>query len=213
MLWQTSNGAWALLALAFYLAFPYDLSPESAASRGPLSFAFFASRFPLWLTGMLVFYSFWHVTLYCFGLAGRPFATGRTYNFSKVAHNIFWGVTGLSILVCFENVFAFLWATGRLPYEPDAQAFGTVTGGFAVPSGCATVHEGRHSRMASMLCAGLARFAAALALTPLWRNVHFYFAHRLIHFRPFYLHIHALHHRNTDIEPFAGICMHPVEHL
>ena len=136
VLWQTSNGAWALLALAFYLAFPYDLSPESAASRGPLTFAFFASRFPLWLTGMLVFYSFWHVTLYCFGLADRPFASSRTYNFAKVAHNIFWGVTGLTILVCFENVFAFLWATGRLPYEADAQAFGTVTGGFAAPSGC-----------------------------------------------------------------------------
>ena len=25
--------------------------------------------------------------------------------------------------------------------------------------------------------------------------------------------VHSLHHRNTDIEPFAGLCMHPVEHL
>ena len=28
-----------------------------------------------------------------------------------------------------------------------------------------------------------------------------------------YKYIHSLHHRNTDIEPFAGLCMHPVEHL
>jgi lathosterol oxidase len=25
--------------------------------------------------------------------------------------------------------------------------------------------------------------------------------------------VHSLHHRNTDIEPFAGLCMHPIEHL
>ena len=28
-----------------------------------------------------------------------------------------------------------------------------------------------------------------------------------------YKYIHAVHHRNTDIEPFAGLSMHPVEHV
>ena len=28
-----------------------------------------------------------------------------------------------------------------------------------------------------------------------------------------YKYIHSIHHRNTDIEPFAGLSMHPVEHL
>jgi sterol desaturase/sphingolipid hydroxylase (fatty acid hydroxylase superfamily) len=28
-----------------------------------------------------------------------------------------------------------------------------------------------------------------------------------------YKYVHSLHHRNTDIEPFSGLCMHPVEHL
>ena len=28
-----------------------------------------------------------------------------------------------------------------------------------------------------------------------------------------YKYVHSLHHRNTDIEPFAGLSMHPVEHL
>lgn len=41
----------------------------------------------------------------------------------------------------------------------------------------------------------------------------FYFAHRLLHFKPIYYLVHSLHHRNTDIEPFAGLSMHPVEHL
>lgn len=29
----------------------------------------------------------------------------------------------------------------------------------------------------------------------------------------FYKYIHALHHRNTDVEPFSGICMSPAEHI
>jgi hypothetical protein len=48
---------------------------------------------------------------------------------------------------------------------------------------------------------------------PIWRSWHFYFAHRLLHFGPLYQHVHSLHHRNTDTEPFSGLCMHPVEHL
>jgi hypothetical protein len=29
----------------------------------------------------------------------------------------------------------------------------------------------------------------------------------------FWAQVHSLHHRNTDVEPFAGLAMHPVEHL
>lgn len=90
--------------------------------------------------------------------------------------------------VGFENVFAFLWSTGRLAYLSDAEAFSSGGG-------------------------GLLRFFLGTVLIPLWRDAHFYGAHRLIHFKPLFTHIHSLHHRNTDIEPFAGLCMHPVEHL
>ena len=37
--------------------------------------------------------------------------------------------------------------------------------------------------------------------------------HRFIHIKALYKYIHSVHHRNTDIEPFAGMSMHPVEHL
>lgn len=46
-----------------------------------------------------------------------------------------------------------------------------------------------------------------------WRSPHFYFCHRLIHFRPFYRAFHGLHHRNVDVNAFSGLAMHPVEHL
>jgi len=79
------------------------------------------------------------------------------------------------------------WATGKLPYLTDADAFGTWS--------------------------GLANFVASCFWVPLFRSWHFYFAHRGLHIRPLYKYVHSLHHRNTDIEPFAGLCMHPIEHL
>ena len=56
-------------------------------------------------------------------------------------------------------------------------------------------------------------FVLSFFWVPLYREFHFYFAHRFIHIKAMYKYIHSLHHRNTDIEPFAGLCMHPVEHL
>ena len=88
------------------------------------------------------------VTLYFFGWAERPFVANRPYNVEKTLHNIFWSVSGVAMWVAFENVFAFLWATGRLAYMSDAEAF-------ASP-------------------AGIARFVAGLMLTPIWRDFHFY---------------------------------------
>ena len=57
------------------------------------------------------------------------------------------------------------------------------------------------------------RFVALALLIPLYKELHFYFIHRLLHYRPLYKFIHSLHHRNTDIEPFCGLTMHPLEHL
>ena len=50
-------------------------------------------------------------------------------------------------------------------------------------------------------------------LTPLWISFHFYWIHRFLHWPPLYKAAHALHHRNTNIGPWSGLSMHPVEHL
>ena len=237
---HTPNTVWAIIAIAFYLAFPYDLSATGAAARGPFTADFFADRFPKWFALVFGYTSFWHVALYGLGCARRPFLPKRIYSLDKVAHNIFWSTSGVAIWVLFENVFCYLWASARLPYVTDAESFGTT--------------------------AGRLQFLAVLALTPVWRDMHFYFAHRMIHcecleggaatvavvaaaaltvvcsvarpvtragalstrvadhspppffstapaVKPLYMQVHSLHHRNTDIEPFAGLCMHVIEHL
>jgi sterol desaturase/sphingolipid hydroxylase (fatty acid hydroxylase superfamily) len=120
-------------------------------------------------------------------MAQRPFVSNRVYNTDKVIHNIFWTTSGIAIWTVFENVFAYLWATGRLPYISNETTFST---GW-----------------------GLGYFMLALIGVPAWRSFHFYFAHRFLHYTPLYKQVHSLHHRNTDIEPFSGLCMHPVEHM
>ena len=56
-------------------------------------------------------------------------------------------------------------------------------------------------------------FAAMIVLTPVWISFHFYWIHRALHWPPLYRLAHALHHRNTNVGPWSGLSMHPVEHL
>jgi len=45
------------------------------------------------------------------------------------------------------------------------------------------------------------------------RLFHFYWVHRLIHWKPLYKACHYLHHKNINIGPWSGLSMHPLEHL
>lgn len=55
------------------------------------------------------------------------------------------------------------------------------------------------------------RFLAWLVIIPIWSSFHFCWAHRLLHWPPMYKLAHALHHRNINIGPWAGISMYAVE--
>jgi sterol desaturase/sphingolipid hydroxylase (fatty acid hydroxylase superfamily) len=50
-------------------------------------------------------------------------------------------------------------------------------------------------------------------LMPLYKEVHFYAVHRLIHWPPLYRTVHRIHHKNVNVGPWSGLAMHPVEHL
>lgn len=54
-------------------------------------------------------------------------------------------------------------------------------------------------------------FVAVFFLIPVWESFYFYWMHRFLHTDVMYR-FHALHHRNTDIGPWSGLAMHPVEH-
>ena len=56
-------------------------------------------------------------------------------------------------------------------------------------------------------------FVALLFLTPIWISFHFYWIHRWLHWPPLYKLAHSLHHRNTNVGPWSGLSMHPLETL
>ena len=56
-------------------------------------------------------------------------------------------------------------------------------------------------------------FALTFVAIVFWSSFHFYFVHRLLHWKPLYKIAHAVHHRNDNIGPWSGLSMHPIEHL
>ena len=56
-------------------------------------------------------------------------------------------------------------------------------------------------------------FIAIFFLIPIWESFWFYWIHRALHWRPLYKIAHHLHHRNTDVGPWSGLSMHPIEHV
>ena len=56
-------------------------------------------------------------------------------------------------------------------------------------------------------------FVALLLMLMAWHMVHFYFGHRLLHWKPLYKAAHHLHHKNVNIGPWSGLSMHPIEHV
>lgn len=54
-------------------------------------------------------------------------------------------------------------------------------------------------------------FVALFLLIPIWISFHFYWVHRWMHWPPLYRLAHAVHHRNTNVGPWSGLSMHPIE--
>jgi sterol desaturase/sphingolipid hydroxylase (fatty acid hydroxylase superfamily) len=104
--------------------------------------------------------------------------------------------------------------TSPSPTTSTSQNCGTVT----LVNGMYYCATGRmpfvsnHELFASTLY-GIAHVLGWTVAIPLYREAQVYFAHRFIHIKSLYTHFHSVHHRNTDIEPFSGLCMHPIEHL
>ena len=56
-------------------------------------------------------------------------------------------------------------------------------------------------------------FIVLAFILPFWQDLHFYWVHRISHWKWLYDCSHYLHHRNTNVGPWSGLSMHPIEHL
>lgn len=144
-------------------------------------------RFLLNLAVAFAYYSFFFLGLYVFKLSGRKYLEGSYPTVGNMVHNLwYWGL-GVVQWTFWEAVMVRLWATGTVQYKTTEEIIADK----------------------QLLAINL----LWVVLIPVWRDVHFYIAHRFLHIRSIYTYVHKLHHRNADPEPFSGMTMHPVEHL
>ena len=177
------NLVWLLIALTVWYIFPYDYS---AAATG-FSFDWMAKRAAVAISVTFLYTGFWHVVLYFNNWGTRPFKANRKYKWSKLLHNMTYSLLGCLQWSLWDCIFIRCYASGRLPYMTDEEVYGSAR--------------------------GVLIFIAWFFFVPLYRDLHFYFAHRFLHIKTLYKYAHSIHHRNTDVEPFSGLSMHPVEHL
>ena len=160
------------------------------------------------LTGWAL-YAFWHFVLYVSPVARGPMRK-RKFNpddqyagsdgGETLAREILLTTLGLLQSAAWQVAYMWLLASGRLPYVRDFWMGGTVS---------------------------IARNIISVLFITYWRQVHFYAVHRFMH--PWwrasaglmdgdvgaflYRWVHSWHHRSYNPGPWAGLAMHPVEHL
>jgi sterol desaturase/sphingolipid hydroxylase (fatty acid hydroxylase superfamily) len=178
------NLVWFCMALSIHMFVPYPI--EEAKEKGFAS-DWMLARFALNYSVAFLYYGFFFVSLYWAGWANRKYNPGIYPTAGNMAHNLWYWSLAIVQWTWWECVMVRLWATGLVPFTTNAE-----------------ILSDPYQLAVNVLW--------VLAI-PLWRDLHFYIAHRFIHVRAVYRYVHSLHHRNADPEPFSGMTMHPVEHL
>ena len=177
------NLVWFCIAMSIHLMYPYDM--ESAREGFDLSWIL--PRFVFNLTLGLVYYGFFFSALYVFSYSQRKFSPESYPTFGNMMHNMYYWGLGIVQWTFWECVMTRLWATDKVGFKSNEE-----------------IMNDNYLMALNLMW---------ILLVPIWRDLHFYIAHRFIHIRAIYKYVHSLHHRNTDPEPFSGMTMHPVEHL
>ena len=182
------NLTWCLMALAYYYVCPYDISLFSGKScSSSTNISFFLSRLRSNFLVAFCYYGYFYIGLYVLKQSKRKYNPGSYPTLGNMLHNLYYWTLGVLQWTFWELVMVKIWASGKVGYVSF------------------------EALLADKYL--LAMNVAIVLVVPIWRDLHFYVAHRFLHIRPLYKHVHSLHHRNTDPEPFSGMCMHPIEHL
>jgi len=172
------------LILAFVI---YAVAPYDIPAARTWSWSWILPRLFLNLAVAFAYYGFFYFGLYISNWSSRKFAPEKFPTAGNMAHNLYYWSLGVLQWTLLEALMLRLWAIGKVPYATAGELFSSP--------------------------ALLSLNVFWVMVMPLWRDLHFYIAHRFIHIRAIYKYVHSLHHRNADPEPFSGLTMHPVEHL
>eukprot|EP01063_Lacrimia_lanifica_P006317 TRINITY_DN1381_c0_g1_i2.p1 TRINITY_DN1381_c0_g1~~TRINITY_DN1381_c0_g1_i2.p1 ORF type:complete len:511 (+),score=232.11 TRINITY_DN1381_c0_g1_i2:57-1589(+) len=179
------NLIWFACCVAIYVLHPYDFEDPRARE---LDASLVLERVAVHNAWCFGFFSAWSLSIYVFKMSQRRFSeTEAGPSLSRFVHNLWYVFLGASQAGVWDALLIMLYANGTMKRLPDAEAFSMSTNGLVTLVG--------------------------LLLGAAVRETHFFFCHLAIHLNYLYKHVHSLHHRNTVIEPFAGLTMHPIEHL
>ena len=188
---HSPNLTWFVLAVIVWVIAPYQL--EADLQNISWQNVFYER---LWVNQILmaVYVGFWHAAVVWWDWAKRPFILATPPQTSRILVNIFFTWLGVFQWTLTESLIVYGYQTQRISFW----RFSAKTSLDGSLSGCLLVGQ-------SM---------AVAILIPAFRDVHFYFTHRLLHVARLFKYIHYLHHTNvTALEPFAGLSMHPLEHM
>ena len=180
------NLVWFAMALAMHVCCPYDID----AAAGGWAAAWVGKRLALNFGVAVAYYGFWHVSLYRTadsGGASRKYEASSWPTRGNMVHNLWYWSLGVLQWTFWECCMCRVWGRGLVSFAGDAEVLGDPV--------------------------VLLKNVVVCLVVPVWRDFHFYVAHRFLHVRACYKYVHSLHHRNADPEPFSGMTMHPVEHL
>jgi sterol desaturase/sphingolipid hydroxylase (fatty acid hydroxylase superfamily) len=184
------NALWLAISLVTWFFLTPDL--ESMRTFEPWWIALILARN---LALVLALFGGLHLYLYVFKGQGdttkfssKPLATGsRRFLFSNQVHdNIARSLAGgVPVITAYEALTYWAFANGHVGFA----GFDTSPIWF------------------------WAWFSVLLLAAPVIHAVHFYFTHRLLHWRPLYRSVHHVHHLNIEVGPWSGLAMHPAEQL
>jgi sterol desaturase/sphingolipid hydroxylase (fatty acid hydroxylase superfamily) len=184
-LWPQLTG-YVILALVTWNFLQADLAVTKTLAFGWIGFMLLRN-----LVLMVVVFGFYHVTLYILklqGTVGKYHPQGQTRNSKRFLFND----------QVKDNMF-FSIVSGVPIWTAWEVLYLWLAGNALVPYLSFAEHP--------------VWFVVQLLLIPLWRGTHFYFVHRLLHWKPIFPLFHSLHHKNPNPGPWSGMSMHPVEHL
>eukprot|EP00051_Salpingoeca_urceolata_P003769 m.60490 g.60490 ORF g.60490 m.60490 type:complete len:496 (+) comp13097_c0_seq2:179-1666(+) len=165
----------------------YVVFPYDLDAAKTLSWSWVSQRLVVNSVVAMGYIAFWSATMYFLSCGKRKFKPEDAPSATRLFHNVWFTWLGVAQWTVWEVIFVNAYATDKLPFVSNAELL-------ASP-------------------AELAKNALAILLVPMYREIQFYFAHKLIHCRALYKYVHSLHHRNVDPDPWAGLCMHPIEHI
>eukprot|EP00941_MAST-03F_sp_MAST-3F-sp1_P003229 g3229.t1 len=179
------NLIWFSMALCSHVLFPYDMDSDLTSFDGAKSWML--TRFIYNYVIAFTYYGFFHYGLYWADWGKRKYIEGSYPTAGNMMHNLWYWSLGIGQWTMWEFFMTRIWKSGSVSFVTNEQML-------------------QNNAL-------LAYNVLWILIIPIYRDLHFYIAHRFIHIRAIYKYVHSLHHRNADPEPFSGLTMHPIEHI